>query len=178
MFNLLGAVGLPVAIIVFLASAAAVIGAGRALVWSANADESGRRGKVVDPLTGLLAVTGLIVCIRRWRQRSYASMLVLFLAFAVAVGLTRPEGMFGRLIIAAPVTFSFAGIAIHWALGWLKGRAAPSVVLAVLGLLTCGIVLLNLTTYYAHPLGENPSMWAGAAPWGSPHDPAAASEAP
>lgn len=156
-----------------------IIGAGRALVWSANADESGRRGRVVDPLTGLLAVTGLIVCIRHWRQRSYASMLIVFLAFAVAVGLTRPEGMFGRLIIGAPVTFSFAGIAIHWALGWLKGRAAPSVVLAGLGILTCGIVLLNLTTYSAHPLGKNPSMWAAATPWGSPHDPpAATSEAP
>ena len=153
-----------------------VIGAGRALVWSANADESGRRGKVVDPLTGLLAVTGLLVCIRHWRQRSHASMLILFLAFAVAVGLTRPEGMFGRLIIGAPVTFSFAGIAIHWALGWLKGRAAPNVVLAGIGLLTCGILLLNLTTYYAHPLGKNPSMWAGAAFLVSPHDPAAANE--
>ena len=152
-----------------------VIGAGRALVWSANADESGNRGRIVDPLTGLLAVTGLLVCIGRWRQRSYASMLVLFIAFTVAVGITRPEGVFGRLIIGAPVTFAFAGIAIHWALGWLKGRAAPGVVLAGLAILACGIVLLNLTTYNAHPLGKHPSMWAGAAGWDSTHDRSVAS---
>ena len=152
-----------------------VIGAGRALVWSANADESGNRGRIVDPLTGLLAVTGLLVCISRWRQRSYASMLVLFIAFTVAVGLTRPEGVFGRLIIGAPVTFSLAGIAVHWALGWLKGRAGPGVVLAGLAILACGIILSNLTTYSAHPLGKHPSMWAGAAGWDSPHDRSAAS---
>ena len=90
-----------------------VINTARALVWGRGTDEFGRGGgRVVDPFTGLLAVTGLLVCIWHWRERRYAAMVVLFAVTAVGVGLTREQGTFGRLIVGVPVAFAFAGIAL------------------------------------------------------------------
>lgn len=141
-----------------------VIDAGRALVWSASADDSGQSGgRVVDPLTGLLAVIGLLVCAFHWREDSYGSLLVLLITVAVGVGLTRQDGMFGRLIVGAPVTFSLAGIALQRLLEWGRGRVPGAGVAAFLAVLAAGILLFNLTTYYAHPAGKAPALWTGSA---------------
>lgn len=137
-----------------------VLNTGRSLVWSRGADEFGRGGgRVVDPFTGVLVAIGLLIGISRWRDRRYAAMLVLFGASVVGVGLTREEGMFGRLIIALPAVFAFAGVALDWLLIWMKGRVTllgTTGFLAVLGLL---IVFYNLSTYYAHPSGKDQVQW-------------------
>ena len=139
-----------------------VVDTARSLVWSASADESGQGGgRMVDPFTGLLVLVGLLVCVRRWREDSPGALLVLCVVLAVGVGLTRQEGMFARLIIAAPVIFTLAGYAVDWLLTWLKGRAPTPAIIALLAVLAAGVIALNLTTYYAHPTGKEPSLWTG-----------------
>ena len=156
-----------------------VVNTGRALVWSTSADEFGQGGgRIVDPLTGLLVLVGLLVCVRRWREDSYGALLVLLMVSVVGVGLMPQEGMFARLIVAVPVAFCLAGIAADWLLSWLKGRA-PDVGIAVLvAVLGAGVVLYNLATYNAHPTGEEPSLWLGSVIEHSPPQHAIAWNAP
>ena len=156
-----------------------VVNTGRALVWSTGADEFGQGlGRIVDPLTGLLVLVGLLVCIRRWREESSGTLLVLLIVIVVGVGLTRQEGMFGRLIVAVPMAFALAGFAADWLLSWLKGRAPTTGIIALLAVVAAGIIAFNLTTYYAHPVGTEPSLWFGSAIEHSPLQHAIAWNAP
>ena len=140
-----------------------IVNTGRALVWSTSADEFGRGGgRIVDPLTGLLVLVGLLVCLRRWREDSFGALLVLFIVVAVGVGLTQREGMFARLIIAAPIAFAIAGFAADWLLSWAKGRVPGPGIVAIVALLWGGVILFNLTAYYGHPIGEVSAMWIGS----------------
>jgi hypothetical protein len=141
-----------------------VLNTGRALVWSRGGDEFGRGGgRVVDPFTGLLAVVGLLVCVWRWRERRYAALVVLFGVIAVGVGLTKEQGMFGRLTIGVPVVFAFAGIALDWILVWMKGRVPLRSVAGFVVLVAAAVVFFNLTTYYAYPSGKDQVLWTKAA---------------
>ena len=139
-----------------------VVNTGRALVWNTSADELEQGGgRIVDPLTGLLIVVGLLVCILRWREDAYGALLVLLIVAVGGVSLTRQEGMFARLIVAAPMAFALAGIAIEWVFSWVKGRVPGVGILAIVAVLGAGVILFNLTEYYAHPLGVEPSLWHG-----------------
>ena len=140
-----------------------VVNTGRALVWSTSADELGRGGgRIVDPLTGLLVLVGLLVCIVKWREESFGALLVLLMVAVVGVGLTQREGMFGRLIVAVPVAFALAGIAADWLLSWMKGRVPRAGIVAVVAVIGAGVILLNLNTYHAHPIGQEPGLWTGS----------------
>ena len=128
-----------------------VVNTGRALVLSTSADEFGQGGgRIVDPLTGLLVLVGLLVCIRKWREDSCGALLTVLLVVVVGIGLTEREGMFGRLIIAVPMVFAIAGFAADWLLSWLKGRAPIAGVVALVAVLGASVVLFNLTAYYAY----------------------------
>lgn len=141
-----------------------VVKTGRALVWSTDADKFGQGGgRIVDPLTGLLVLVGLLVCIRKWREDSCGALLTVLIVVVVGVGLTRQEGMYGRLIIAVPIVFALAGFTADWLLSWLKGRVPEAAIMAFIALLAAAVILFNLTTYYAHPVGEDPVLWLGAA---------------
>ena len=98
---------------------------GRALVWGTSADEFGQGGgRIVDPLTGLLVLIGLLVCLRKWREGSCGALLAVLVVVLVGVGLTRQEGMFGRLIIAVPMVFTLAGFAADWLSELVEGQGA------------------------------------------------------
>ena len=140
-----------------------VVNTGRALVWNASADEFGRGGgRIVDPLTGLLVLIGLLVCVRRWREDSCGALLVLLAVVVIGVGLTRQEGLFARLIVAAPIAFALAGVAADWLLGWVKGRVPDVGIVALVAVLGAGVVLYNLAAYNAHPTGDEPGLWVGS----------------
>ena len=140
-----------------------VVNTGRTLIWSTSADEFGQGGgRIVDPLTGLLVLVGFLVCIRKWRNDSFGSLLVLLMVIIVGVGLTRQEGMYARLIIAVPMAFTLAGFAADWLLSWLKGRIPEAATIAFIALLAAGVILFNLSAYYAHPIGEDPTLWLGS----------------
>lgn len=150
-----------------------IVNTGRAFVWSTNADEFGRGGgRIVDPLTGLLVLIGLLICIRRWRGYSPGVLLVLLIVVALGVGLTKQEGMFGRLIIAAPAAFILAGFAVDWLLSWLKGRVSVLGIVTLLCTMAIVVAAINLTAYYGDPAGPDPSLWTGASQE-SPVSPAA-----
>ena len=140
-----------------------VVNTGRAFVWSTSADEFGRGGgRIVDPLTGLLVLVGLLVCVRRWREYSHGVPLVLLIVVVRGVGLTKQEGMFGRLILAAPAAFILAGFAVDWLLSWLKGRVSVLGIVALVCSVAIVVAVLNLTAYYGDPTGPDPSSWTGA----------------
>ena len=140
-----------------------VANTGRALVWSTSADEFGQGGgRIVDPLTGLLVLVGLIVGIRKWREDSCGALLTLLIVVVVGIGLTQREGMYGRLIIAVPIVFALAGFAADWLLSWLKGRIPEAATIAFIALLAAGVILFNLSAYYAHPIGKDPTLWLGS----------------
>ena len=140
-----------------------VVNTGRAFVWSASADEFGRGGgRIVDPLTGLLVLIGLLVCIRKWREYPHGVLLVLLIVTVLGVGLTKQEGMFSRLIIAAPAAFILAGFAVDWLLSWLKGRVPIAGIVTLMGAVAIVVATINLTTYYGNPIGPDPSSWTGA----------------
>lgn len=156
-----------------------VVNTARALVWSTGTDEFGQAGgRIVDPLTGLLVLVGLLVCVRRWREESSGTLLVFLMVAVLGIGLTRQEGMFSRLIVAAPVAFAIAGFAADWLLSWLKGRVPGAGIVALIAVLAAGVILFNLTTYYAHPIGTEPSLWFGSAIEHSPLQHAIAWNAP
>ncbi len=140
-----------------------VVNTGRAIVWNMSADEFDQGGgRIVDPLTGLLIFVGLLVCIRRWREDSNGALLVLLIVVVIGVGLTQRDGMFGRLIVAAPVAFALAGFAADWLLSWVKGRVPDVGIVALVAVLAAGVILFNLTGYYAHPIGGEPALWIGS----------------
>ena len=140
-----------------------VANTGRALVWSTSADEFGQGGgRIVDPLTGLLVLIGLLVCLRKWREDSCGALLTVLVVVIVGVGLTRQEGMFGRLIIAVPMVFALAGFAADWLLSWLKGRIPDAATIAFIALLAAAVIFFNLSAYYTHPIGEDPTLWLGS----------------
>lgn len=140
-----------------------VVNTGRALVWSTNADEFEQGGgRLVDPLTGLLVLVGLLVCIRKWREDSCGALLTVLLVVVVGIGLTQQEGMYGRLIIAVPIVFALAGFAADWLLSWLKGRIPDAVTVVFIVLLAATVILFNLTTYYSSPVGADPTLWLGS----------------
>ncbi|MYD51727.1 MAG: hypothetical protein F4W93_09610 [Dehalococcoidia bacterium] len=140
-----------------------VANTGRALIWSTSADEFGQGGgRIVDPLTGLLVLIGLLVCLRKWREDSCGALLAVLVVVIVGVGLTRQEGMFGRLIIAVPIVFALAGFTADWLLSWLKGRIPDAATIAFIALLAAAAIFSNLSAYYAHPIGEDPTLWLGS----------------
>ncbi|MYB49043.1 MAG: phospholipid carrier-dependent glycosyltransferase [Dehalococcoidia bacterium] len=140
-----------------------VANTGRALIWSTSAHEFGQGGgRIVDPLTGLLVLIGLLVCLRKWREDSCGALLAVLVVVLVGVGLTRQEGMFGRLIIVVPVVFTLAGFAADWLLSWLKGRIPDTATIAFIALLAAVVIFSNLSAYYAHPIGEDPTLWLGS----------------
>ncbi|MCY4530293.1 MAG: glycosyltransferase family 39 protein, partial [Chloroflexi bacterium] len=140
-----------------------VVNTGRALVWSTGSDEFRQGGgRIVGPLTGLLVLVGLLVCIRRGREDSFGALLVLLIVIVVGVGLTRQEGMFSRLIVAAPIALVLAGFAADWLLSWLKGRVPETGIVALIAVMAALVMWFNLTTYYAHPIGAEPTLWLGS----------------
>ena len=140
-----------------------IVNTGRAFVWNTSADEFGRGGgRIVDPLTGLLVLVGLLVCIRRWREYSNGVLLVFLIVVVLGVGLTKQEGMFGRLIIAAPAAFILAGFAVDWLLSWLKGRVSVLGIVTLLCTMAIVVAAINLTAYYGDPAGPDPPSWTGA----------------
>ena len=121
---------------------------------------------------------GLLVCLRKWREDSCGALLTVLIVVVVGIGLTQREGMFARLIIAAPMVFALAGFAADWLMSWLKGRIPEVAAIAFIALLAAGVILFNLSAYYAHPIGEDPALWLGSVIEQPPPQVAVAGNAP
>ncbi len=122
-----------------------IVSAARGLLWSV---EGSRR---LDPATGLLAATGLLVGLRGLGDRRRLMLWALFASAVAAGGLTVSQGWDSRLFAAAPAVFAYAGFALHWLLGWMEARVARPFQAAFLVAVFLLVVLYNLTSYYRDP---------------------------
>ena len=108
----------------------------------------GEQTRLLDAVSGLLALVGLLACAARWRERGPALLLAFFGAGVVLAGLTTGEGLYGRLYAALPAALAAAGFGLHWTMTWMRGRFPGR---AVYGFAIAAVVLIayfNLDYYF------------------------------
>ena len=124
-----------------------IANAARSLLWSG--EDSPR---LLDPVTGLLAAVGLLVGLRRLGDRRHMMLWALFACAVVAGGLTVSRGSDSLLFAAAPAVFAYAGFALHWLLGWMRGRATRPVQVGFVAAVFLFVAMYNLTSEYGEPV--------------------------
>ncbi|MDY6878023.1 MAG: hypothetical protein SWK90_17715 [Chloroflexota bacterium] len=80
---------------------------------------------IFDPLTGVLFLVGLGLCLVRWRKPAYAFSLIWFLAGISPSLVTGATASTTRSIAALPVTFLFPALAIVAGARWAAARWGP-----------------------------------------------------
>ena len=124
-----------------------IANAARSLLWSG--EDSPR---LLDPVTGLLAAVGLLVGLRRLGDRRHMMLWALFACAVVAGGLTVSRGSDSLLFAAAPAVFAYAGFALHWLLGWMRGRTTRPVQVGFVAAVFLFVAMYNLTSEYGEPV--------------------------
>ncbi len=143
-----------------------IVTTGGALLLS-RAQDDGPTRRLLDPATALLAAAGLIAGLWRWRQREFFHMWSIAITAVVVVGLTRDEGMYGRLIVALPAVYTAAGYAFDGLLVLMRGRAGETAAFVVIALIVTAAGLYNIVSYYDSPVGIDEPRWAQDAPRGT-----------
>ncbi len=108
----------------------------------------GESTRLLDAITGILALVGLLVSAVRWRERGHMLLLALFVAGVVLAGLTVEQGVYGRLVVAAPAALAAAGFGLHWAVTWMEGRLSRLALYGFAALLVALIAYTNLGAYF------------------------------
>ena len=108
----------------------------------------GETARLLDATTGLLALVGLLVAAARWRERGPMLLLALFVVGVALAGLTIEEGIFGRLVVAAPAALAAAGLGLHWIMTWIEGRLPAPAIYGFAALLVALIAYMNLNAYF------------------------------
>ena len=143
-----------------------IASAARGLLWSG---EGSRR--LLDPVTGLLAAVGLLVGLRRLGDRRHLMLWGLFACSVLAGGLTVARASDALLFAAAPAVFAYAGFALHWLLGWMRGRAARPVQVGFVAAVILFVAMYNLTSDYGEPVPPEETGTAtqsASVPWQTP----------
>ncbi len=110
----------------------------------------GEPTRLLDAITGILALVGLLVSAVRWRERGHMLLLTLFVVGVVLAGLTVEQGVYGRLVVAVPAALAAAGFGLHWTLTWMEGRLSRRAVYGFAVLLLVLIAYMNLDTYFGN----------------------------
>ena len=119
--------------------------------------------RLLDPATALLAAAGLLAALWRWRRRETFHLWSTLAAAIVVVGLTRDDGMYGRLIVALPAAYAAAGYAFDGLIELLRGRVTPAVSFVAAGLILAAAGACNVRSYYDSPIGgPEDSRWTRA----------------
>ena len=129
----------------------------RAMLWRRSSEAGG--GRLLDPVTAFLAAVGLAVGLWHWRERSHSFVLTMAATTLVAAGLTVEAGTYGRLVVALPAIFAYAGYASYWLLGWMKGRVPDAAVYGLGASAVAFVGIYNLTSYFGSPLGAGDLLW-------------------
>ena len=108
----------------------------------------GETARLLDAITGLLALVGLLVAATRWRERGPMLLLVLFVVGVALAGLTIEEGIFGRLVVAAPAALAAAGLGLHWIMTWIEGRLSARAIYGLAAVLLLLVAYANLDSYF------------------------------
>ncbi len=122
--------------------------------------DDGPARRLLDPATALLAAAGLMAALWRWRSRESFHVWSAAAAAVVVVGLTRDDGMYGRLIVALPAVYAAAGYALDGLIELMRGRVTPAVAFAVAALLLAAAGAYNLLAFSDGPIGHDDSRWA------------------
>lgn len=116
-------------------------------------------GRLLDPITGLLATLGLLVGLRHLDDLRHAFLWTLFSSAVLAGSLTVEHGSHTRLMVAVPAIFAYAGFALHWFLSWMEGRIPHMLQGGLVVAIFILLVLYNLTSYYDQPMPRT-GFWA------------------
>ncbi len=108
----------------------------------------GEPTRLLDVISGPLALLGLLIAAVRWRERGHMLLLALFVVGVVLAGLTIEQGVYGRLVVAVPAAMAAAGFGLHWALTWMEGRFSDRAIYGFAALLVALIAYLNLNAYF------------------------------
>ena len=130
----------------------------QALLWKPG--DGG--GRLLDPLTALLAAIGFIAGGWRLRERKHYIVWAMLAGTVLAAGFTTDSGLYGRLTVALPAVFVLAAVTLDWLIVRLEGRAttigAYAVVAALVGLSS----MYSLVSFYGDWSESRPQLWAGA----------------
>ena len=108
----------------------------------------GEATRLLDVITGILALLGLLLSAIRWRERGPMLLLALFVVGVVLAGLTIEQGIYGRLVVAVPAALAAAGFGLHWTLTWMEGRLSRRVLYGFTALLIALIAYTNVSAYF------------------------------
>jgi hypothetical protein len=122
--------------------------------------DDGPTRRLLDPVAALLAFAGLAAGLWRWRQREFFHIWSTVVAAVVVVGLTRDDGMYGRLIVALPAVYAASGYAFDGLLGLMRGRVSATASLIAVGLIVTAAGAYNVVAYYDTPIGREDAKWA------------------
>ena len=122
--------------------------------------DDGPARRLLDPATALLAAAGLMAALWRWRRRESFHLWSAVAAAVVVVGLTRDEGMYGRLIVALPAVYLAAGYALDGLIELMRGRVTPAVTFVVAALLLATAGAYNVRAVADGPIGHDDPRWA------------------
>ncbi len=86
---------------------------------------------VFDPLTGTLFLTGVGLCLARWREPAYVFSLMWFVVGISPSLLTGAAASTTRSIAALPVTFLFPALAVVAGARWAAARWSPGAARAI-----------------------------------------------
>ncbi|MAU08744.1 MAG: hypothetical protein CL607_02890 [Anaerolineaceae bacterium] len=94
---------------------------------------------LIGPISSILALIGLIACIRNWRQPRYAVLLIM-LIFMIPTGFiaVAPPNFLAMSVLLPPIALCF-GLGVQIVIGWLRRPLYQR--LAVVGLV--GLILGN-----------------------------------
>ena len=106
--------------------------------------------RLLDAITGILALVGLLVSAIRWRERGHMLLLALFAAGVVLAGLTIEQGIYGRLVVAVPAALAASGFGLYWTLTWMEGRLSRPALYGLTALLVVLIGYVNLNAYFGN----------------------------
>jgi len=112
---------------------------------------------ILDPVTGLLFCSGILMCLWRWRKPAYTFTLLWLITGIAPSMLTGVHSASLRSIVAQPATYVVPALIFAEAIGWLTRRfslPAVSVVLVVLVLVVTSSGLITYHDYFVR--------WAGS----------------
>ena len=121
-------------------------------------DEQQVSRRLLDPATALLALAGLAICLRRWRDRRYVLLWVLVGAALLGAGFSQKTSLAAVLVVALPGVFAAAGLALDALLQWMEGRVQQVGRYAFAGTLIGLVTVYNLASYYGSPLGPEQGL--------------------
>ncbi len=103
---------------------------------------------LLDPLSGLLFYTGLLLALWRWRRPAYLFCLLWLGVGLAPVYVTGADSSVLRAVAAQPAVYLLQALALYEASRWLSRRRVQLVAYLLPGLALLVVVLISLPAYF------------------------------